>query len=66
MIRRIKIVSDTNSELFLRYVRDTIRSFQEKGLEVEIQYSSSGISGGLHPTEYSALIIGREKLVKGD
>lgn len=47
------------SDCFSSSVKDTAKKLQDKGLEVEIQYSSCKV--GSYGVNYNALLIGYEK-----
>ena len=49
----------TDYEVFLNSVIEDINKLQEDGQEVEVQYSTTPLSG--NNILYSALIIGRKK-----
>jgi len=60
-IARVAMPNDTSKGVFFKELKATIEEFQEQGLKVEIQYSTSYCASSLTPIEYSALVIGRYK-----
>lgn len=61
MIIKSSLVSSADSETFLVRMSEAIRSFQEEGLTVEVQYQPVGIESHRPFILYSALIHGRKE-----
>lgn len=61
MIENIHLVANIDPQVFWNEVKEAIDEAQEKGLNVDVQYSTTTIvEDGELDIQYSALIIKRE------
>lgn len=65
MIIKSALVSSHDSDTFLVRMSEAIRSFQEDGLTVEVQYHPLFIDTSRPSVLYSALIHGRKEKTNG-
>lgn len=65
MIIKSSLVSSTDSETFLARMSEAVRSFQEEGLTVEVDYRPVGIESHRSFVLYSALIHGKQENPNG-
>ena len=65
MIIKSALVSSHDSDTFLVRMSEAIRSFQEEGLNVDIQYQPLFIDTPRPSVLYSALIHGRKENTNG-
>lgn len=61
MIIKTTHVSSPDPETFLERLSQSVRSFQEEGLKVEIQYHPISANGSRFTIFYDALVHGRKE-----
>lgn len=65
MLIKTALVSHYNSDTFLVEMSKAIRSFQEEGLTVEIQYQPLAVNSPRPAVLFSALVHGRKENTNG-
>lgn len=58
-IKEVCHVDSNDNGIFLEEVQEVVNRLQEKGVDVEIQYSTA--PSGNYNVKYSALILGKSK-----